>query len=87
MKIIHFYSIKERSLENQYFYIMKSLEKLRDQFLDLRKGVIDFDAHFQLVSIHPWEDGNGRTSRLLMNYIQHFHNEPLSIENSTDKTS
>ncbi|MDR0686280.1 MAG: Fic family protein [Dysgonamonadaceae bacterium] len=28
-----------------------------------------FYAHFQLVSIHPFADGNGRTSRLVMNYI------------------
>jgi len=28
------------------------------------------DAHFSLVSIRPYYDGNGRTSRLLMNYIQ-----------------
>ncbi len=29
-----------------------------------------FKAHFRLVTIHPWVDGNGRTTRLLMNIIQ-----------------
>lgn len=29
-----------------------------------------FDAHFHLVTIHPWADGNGRMSRLLMNLLQ-----------------
>ena len=28
-----------------------------------------FDAHERLVSIHPFSDGNGRTSRLLMNLL------------------
>lgn len=28
-----------------------------------------FEAHFRLVSIHPFADGNGRTARLLMNLL------------------
>ena len=31
---------------------------------------LSFEAHYRLVSIHPWVDGNGRTCRLLMNMIQ-----------------
>ena len=31
---------------------------------------LSFDAHFNLVTIHPWADGNGRMARLLMNMLQ-----------------
>ena len=29
-----------------------------------------FEAHYRLVTIHPWADGNGRMARLVMNHIQ-----------------
>lgn len=31
---------------------------------------LSFWAHYELVTIHPWADGDGRTSRLLMNLLQ-----------------
>jgi Fic family protein len=31
---------------------------------------VSFEAHYRLVTIHPWVDGNGRMARLIMNYIQ-----------------
>ena len=31
---------------------------------------LSFWTHFELVTIHPWADGNGRTCRLLMNLLQ-----------------
>lgn len=35
---------------------------------------LSFNAHLNLATIHPWVDGNGRTARLLMNYIQFCYN-------------
>lgn len=46
-----------------------------------------FDAHFDLVTIHPFYDGNGRTSRLLMNYLQLYFGLPISIVFKEDKAA
>ena len=32
---------------------------------------LSFEAHYRLVNIHPWADGNGRMNRLVMNMIQY----------------
>jgi len=37
-----------------------------------------FDAHYYLRSIHPFGDGNSRTSRLLMNFIQAYYGFPIT---------
>ena len=47
--------------------------------------LLAFDAHFYLGSIHPFADGNGRVSRLLMNYILAYHNMPLATIFTEDK--
>ena len=47
--------------------------------------LLSFDAQFDLVSIHPFYDGNGRTARLLMNFLQARFRLPLSIVFSEDK--
>jgi len=44
------------------------------------------DIHYNLVNIHPFADGNGRTSRLFMNYVQMYHSEPLVKIFTEDRT-
>lgn len=45
----------------------KNMETFRERY------ELSFNAHLNLVTVHPWVDGNGRTARLLMNYIQFCH--------------
>lgn len=46
---------------------------------------IGADAHFKLVSIHPFPDGNGRTSRLLMNLLFMQQGYPPAIVRKEDR--
>lgn len=46
---------------------------------------IGADAHYKLVSIHPFSDGNGRTSRLLMNLLLIQQGYPPAIIRKEDR--
>lgn len=46
---------------------------------------MSFDAHFNLVTIHPWADGNGRMARLMMNWLQFEYGLILSRIFADDK--
>ena len=43
------------------------------------------EAHYRLVSIHPFTDGNGRTGRLLMNMILLMTDYPAAIIRKRDR--
>ena len=75
-------------VEHKYF---PDFKKVKPLLLQLFKSVnsklnsiegsdilkLSADIHYNVVNIHPFGDGNGRTARLAMNYIQLYHNEPL----------
>lgn len=43
------------------------------------------EAHYRLVTIHPFVDGNGRTARLLMNMLLLMQGYPLAIIRKRDR--
>ncbi len=60
-------------LENLCNSVNERIDNVKDV------GIIELasDIHYNFVNIHPFGDGNGRLARLLMNYIQLYHNEIL----------
>ena len=68
--------------------LVKKINEKIEQKLPLKEQLeLSFSAHFDLVTIHPFYDGNGRTSRLLMNYLQRYFGLPLAIVFSEDKAA
>jgi len=59
----------------EYVDIPELLEELVDyvNITDDHPLIVAAVVHYQLVTIHPFEDGNGRTARLLSGYILDIH--------------
>ena len=63
------------TIQTQLEYVTTIDEKLQ----------LAFKVHYELVTIHPFYDGNGRTSRLLMNFVLERSRLPLCILYQEDK--
>lgn len=59
----------------------EKIEKLMKEFLEENKTLDNIvekalHAHFKIVEIHPFEDGNGRTARLVQNVMLRYEGYP-----------
>lgn len=61
------------SLMEEYFTFYRVAQKC------LHPVLLAAEMHERLVTIHPFIDGNGRTSRLVMNLILAMHGYPMAI--------
>ena len=71
---LFFYAYNSRMLRVLYGNCTLLQEKQKTVGTFRERYELSFNVHLNLVTIHPWVDGNGRTARLLMNYIQFCHN-------------
>jgi Fic family protein len=66
--------------------LMKSFSTwLKQSHSTLHPVELAAEAHYKLVTIHPFIDGNGRTARLLMNMILLMHGYPMAIIRKRDR--
>jgi Fic family protein len=65
------------------------LSWLQENINDQKLHPVELAAllHYKFVLIHPFDDGNGRISRLLMNYVFHYFGYPPVLIKTDDKTA
>ncbi len=52
---------------------------------DVNPVLLAIEFHYRFIRIHPFDDGNGRMARLLMNFILMKHGYPPAIVKTEDK--
>lgn len=83
-----------RSLTNTNVFIggniatkPEHIEVLMEHWIDIQQTADPIEAHIFFEKIHPFVDGNGRTGRLLMWWMQWKRNQPLTKINYGDRFS
>lgn len=57
-------------------------EELKKELTPIQLATV---FHYRYIRIHPFEDGNGRIARLLVNYILRRHNYPMIVVKTKNK--
>ena len=71
--------------EEVHIKMQELLDWYRDETADLHPVVVAAMLHYRFVLIHPFDDGNGRVSRLLMNYHLMKNGLPPVVIKTDDK--
>jgi len=79
-EIFHYTSPEETPMQ-----MGELMQWYRDEEKTLHPVTLAAMLHYKFVRIHPFDDGNGRLSRLLMNYVLLKNNLPPVIIKSSDK--
>ena len=58
------------------------LEKNPQELRPIEKAAV---FHYRLVAIHPFDDGNGRAARLMMNLVLIRHGYPMTVIKNVDR--
>lgn len=89
-------SVKTKTGEIFQFATVEETPALMTELIDwYRKAVVDNEhplyiaslLHYRFVRIHPFDDGNGRTARLLANYVLMKYGYPPTVIKSDDKSN
>lgn len=67
--------------------LMTEFEAWLRESQDLHPVILAAKAHIRLARIHPFVDGNGRTCRLLVNYILLQHGYPPALYRSENRAA
>jgi Fic family protein len=54
---------------------------------DVNPILLAAEFHYRFIRIHPFDDGNGRTARILMNFILMLFDYPPAVIKTEDKTN
>jgi Fic family protein len=80
---IFYFATPEETPAKMYDLLNWYKEKIEDK--DVNPILIAAEFHYKFIRIHPFDDGNGRTARILMNFILMQFGFPPVIIKTQDK--